>query len=299
MELRHLRYFVAVAEEGNLRRAAAKLHIAPPPLSVQISQLEAEIGVELFARAGRGLRLTNVGSVFLEQARKALESAQSAVNAAQRAAKGEYGDITVGHIMPAGFLVYPKTVPMFRRLYPDIELTFRSVDYVRQIEELRREKLDIAFAWSSLASAEFDSYPLCSLPVVAILPHEHRLVERTEIYVSQLSDEPLVLSARELDPTSFLEIENIFQKANARMNIAYQLENAVSIVNFVAMGCGVGLLPSYIEKIPQEGVVYRNLRRPQMVKTLSIFKRKLANATTNTFFDYVVAAFGHGYPASS
>src|SRR5579872_6599418 len=143
MELRHLRYFIAVAEELNYRRAAARLFIAAPPLSVQIKHLQQEIGVELFARRGRGIQLTEGGRAFLDQARKTLTSANRGIAVARQAANGEIGHLSIGYNAPAGFLVFPKVVPAFCRARPLVQVTFHALNMPQQLEGLRREELDL------------------------------------------------------------------------------------------------------------------------------------------------------------
>ncbi len=286
MELRHLRYFVAVAEELNFRRAAARLNIAPPPLSVQISRLEAEIGTRLFDRVAKGVKLTDAGRTFLDHARKTLADAKRAIVAARQAASGEIGELSIGHNMPAGFLVFPKIVPAFREKWPDVRLTFHSLNIPRQLEGLRQEELDVGVVWLPIPDDEFDVHPIVEERLVAVIPAGHELAEKPYVSVADLSGAPLILLSRVMDEETYHQIERMFAEAKARMNVVYQLENSLSMINFVAMGSGCSLLPAYAQNIRQEGVVFRELQNPGMTKTLAIIRMRGKAGLAEQFYRF-------------
>jgi len=288
MELRHLRYFVAVAEEMSFRRAAARLHIAPPPLSVQIRKLEAEIGTDLLLREGRGFRLTEAGQVFLTQARKTLIDARRGVELARQAAHGEIGHLSIGYNAPTGFLVFPQIVPAFKKRWPNVHLSFHAHNIVKQRELLLREELDLGFVWLPIPAEEFDIQPLVQEPLQAVLPAEHRLAKKPAIAIKDLSGEPLILLSRALDPPTFQEIEGLFRRVGASMNVVHELENSLSMVNFVAMGSGCSLLPQYTRAIRQDSVVHRPLKAPNLFKTLAIIKKKGREDLAGMFFRFTV-----------
>jgi DNA-binding transcriptional LysR family regulator len=274
MELRHLRYFVALAEELNYRRAAARLFVAAPPLSVQIRKLEQEIGIALFARNGRGIKLTEGGRVFLDQARKTLASATRGVALARQAVNGEIGQLSIGYNAPAGFLVFPTIVPAFRRARPLVQVTFHALNMPQQLEGLRREDLDLGLVWLPVPSTEFDVVELVQEPLMAVIPTKHPLAKKDQVAIKDLSGEPLILPSRILHPDTYYEIEQRFMSERATMNVVYELESSLSMINFVAMGIGCTLLPSYARSIRQPGVTFRPLKSPQLVKTLAIIKLK-------------------------
>ncbi len=288
MDLRHLRYFIAVAEELSFRRAAARLHIAPPPLSVQINKLEQEIGVELFAREGRGIRLTDAGRTFLVHARKTLAEADRAIVAARQSASGEIGELAIGHNMPAGFRVFPEVVPEFKRKWPQVRLNFHHLNVSQQLERLRQRTLDVGVAWLPGPLDDLDVYELLIEPVIAVLHKDHPLAKQKSISVKDLSKEPLILLSRQMDPETFREIQNMFTREKAAMNIAYELENSVAMINFVAMGAGVSLLPQYTKSIRQNGVVFRELAPPGMSKTLAMIKRSDQSGLADSFCTFTV-----------
>jgi LysR family hca operon transcriptional activator len=294
MELRHLKYFVALADKLSFTRAAQGLHIAQPALSVQIRNLEAEVGAELVSREGRNVRLTEAGRAFLEQARKTLTEAQRAVSLARQAANGEIGHLSIGHNAPAGFRVFPKIVPAFRRQWPQVTLTFHSLSIAQQLDGLRREELDVGVVWLPVPPEEFDIVELIREPLVAVLPADHRLVAAKSVSIKDLSREPLILPSRVLHPDTYHQIEEHFTRVGAVMNVVYQLETSLSMINFVAMGVGCTLLPAYVQSIRQEGVVYRPLHPPNLVKELAIIKKKGSGGLAESFYRFTVERMAAG-----
>lgn len=298
MELRHLRYFVAAAEELNFRRAAERLHIATPALSVQMQKLQEEIGADLFARAGRGIRLTEAGRIFLDQARRTIGEANRGVSLARQAASGEIGDLSIGHNGPAELLIIPHVAPAFKRKRPEVHLNFHSHRTPQQIERLRRGELDIAFVWQPVPQQDFDVHDLMQVPLVAALPANHRLARMKSLSIRDLANEPLMLFSRMQDLDSFNQIEQLFLQTGTPMNIVYEFDNLLSIVNFVAMGSGVSILPDYSRRILGE-VVYRPFSAPNIVKTLAIAKNKTSDALANQFFDFTLEQLGLQKPPAA
>ncbi len=288
MELRHLRYFVAVAEGLSFTRAAARLHIAQPSLSVQIQKLEAEVGATLLSREGRNVRLTEAGRVFLERAQKMLADATQSVAMARRAAKGEIGNLSIGYNTPAEFRVFPTLVPAFRKKWGDVHLTFHSLKIPQQLEALRRNELDLGFVWLPVPTDEFDVGELTQEPLVAVVPSNHRLAAARSVSIKDLSQEPLVLFSRMLAPDSFHQIEELFMRASAVMNVAYELENLLSMINFVAMRMGCGIVPDHTRTIRRKGIVYRPLRPPNLIRTLAVIKRKGRGDLAESFFRFTI-----------
>ena len=288
VELRHLRYFVVLAEELNFTRAAARLYIAQPSLSVQIHQLEAEVGVELLSREGRNVRLTEAGAVFLAKARQTLAQVKASVTAARRAAKGEIGHLRIGYHPPAEFRIFSKIVPVFKAKWPDVHLTFHNMRVPQQLAALRRDELDLAFAYMPVSSEEFDVQELTQEPLVAVLPANHRLASAAIVSVKDLSDEPFVFIQRHHGPESYDEIEQLFLSVGATMNVAYELDNLLSIVDFVAMGAGCSLLPDYWRRMRYDGVVYKPLQPPTPIKILAVVKSKQSGELANLFYRVTV-----------
>jgi DNA-binding transcriptional LysR family regulator len=288
MELRHLRYFLAVAEELSFRRAAARLHIAQPPLSVQIRQLEMEVGAELFSRAGHKIKLTDAGRAFFEHARQTLAQVNRSVTAAQQAAKGELGHLSIGCGTAAEFRVFPTIVPAFKRKWPNVHLSFHQLGTMPQIDAVRREELDLGFVWLPISTDEFDVEELSQEPFAALLFANHPLAAAPAVSIKDLSKEPLVLVSRDLDPGLFYELEQLFVRVGAVMDVAYELESIVSLLNFVAMECGCSVVPDYIRSLSRPGIVFKPLRPPNLAKTVAIFKKKGRGGLAESFFRFTV-----------
>lgn len=289
MELRHLRYFIVVAEELSFTRAAARLYIAQPSLSVQIHKLEAEIGTQLFCRAGRNIELTAAGRVFLEKARQSLALANAGVAAAKRAAEGEIGHLSIGYNNPAGFRVLPKIVPAFREKWPNIHLTFHSLGTsAEQLERLRQDELDVGFAWLPVPEEEFDAQELSEEPLVVALCERHRLASMPSVSITDLSHEPLILFIRALDPQTYHQIEQLFARVGAVLNVAYELDTTLSMINFTAMGSGCSLLPDYARGLHRDGIIYKPLRTPNLVKKLAVIKKKGRGDLAEAFVRFTV-----------
>jgi DNA-binding transcriptional LysR family regulator len=289
MDLRHLKYFVALTEEMNFTRAAARLHIAQPSLSMRIRKLEAEVGAELLSREGRSVKLTGAGRVFLEQARKILFHANTGVTLARRATTGEIGQLSIGHNHVAELRVLWKVVPAFRRQWPDVHLNFfHNLKISQQLEALRRDELDLAFTWLPAPTEGFDVQELAKEPLVVLLPADHRLASASTVSIKDLSREPMVMFPRAEYPDVFHQVEQLFVRAGAAMNVVYELQSPMSVMSFVAMGIGSSLLPDYFRRIRCEGVVYKPLRAPNVVRTLAIIKKKGRGGLAELFYRFTV-----------
>jgi DNA-binding transcriptional LysR family regulator len=199
-ELRHLRYFVVVAEELNFSRAAIRLHMAQPPLSVAIRQLEQELGTDLFVRTSREVRLTEAGRVLLDGARRTLAEADRAVAAAKRAGAGELGRLSVGFSWSARFETLPRLGQAFRARHPDVELLTQEMWNADMAEALHRGTIDVAVSLCPELAPELTDEVIRTEPAVVVLAERHRLAGEQAIGVAELADEELLLFPRELAP---------------------------------------------------------------------------------------------------
>jgi DNA-binding transcriptional LysR family regulator len=200
LELRHLRYFVAVAEELNFSRAAERLHMAQPPLSAAIRQLEQELGTELLLRTTREVSLTEAGSAFLEGARRTLAELDRAKSDAQRAGAGEIGVLRVGFSWSARFETLPAIGRAFRRSHPDVSLLTEEMWNARMLPALRSGTIDLAVALCAEIASEFSYLGLRSEPVVVLLAQSHPLAVRDTIELRELADDGFLMFPRELAP---------------------------------------------------------------------------------------------------
>jgi DNA-binding transcriptional LysR family regulator len=200
LELRHLRYFVAVAEELNFSRAAERLHMAQPPLSAAIRQLEQELGTELLLRTTREVRLTEAGSTFLEGARRTLAELDRARSDAQRAAAGELGHLRIGFSWSARFETLPALGRSFRLSHPDVSLLTEEMWNARMGPALRSGAIDVAVSLCPEVAGEFSYLTIRSEHVIALLSSSHPLSARREIELRELAGEGFLLFPRELAP---------------------------------------------------------------------------------------------------
>ena len=200
LELRHLRYFIAVAEELNFSRAAERLHMAQPPLSVAIRQLEQELGTPLLMRTTREVRLTDAGLTFLDGARRTLTELERATHQARRAAAGELGRLRVGFSWSARFDTLPALGKSFRATHPEVELLTEEMWNARVPEALRSGAIDAAICLCPDTAAEISTETIRSEQLVAVLGANHRLAREQTIELGALADEEFLLFPRELAP---------------------------------------------------------------------------------------------------
>jgi DNA-binding transcriptional LysR family regulator len=290
MELRQLKYFVTFAEYLNFTRAAQALHIAQPALSAQIRNLETEIGATLVLREGRNTRLTEVGRILYEQARKTVLNAQRCITLAQQAAHGNIGHLSIGYSAPAGFLVFPRLVPAFERARPNIHLNYRALSSsAQQVDGVLRDELDLGVVWLPVAKDakdDLDIQGLITVPLVAAIPVHHRLARASRVSIGDLSREPLILPKRSQHPHACYQIEQEFVRTDSTLNVVHELENSLTMINFVAMGAGCSLLPDYVRSIRQRGVVYKRLAAPRLDQTLAMIKKKDRVDLPELFFQF-------------
>lgn len=280
MEIRHLRYFVAVAETLNFSRAAERLAMAQPPLSQQIHDLENELGVILFDRTHRNVRLTTAGRVFLEDARAILARSEQAIGRARRADRGELGQLTVGYTSLIHYPFFRDVLRLYRARYPEVELTLRDLVTFEQMRQLHTNTLDISFAtYASFAitSLELEQLAYESIllePAVAILPADHRLAGQAPIPLATLAGEPWVWFAHTFDPTTHDYMTRLFEQAGFRPTVAQEVTQEQILIDLVAAGMGVSLAPRSAARAAGEGVVYLAIAEPTPTVEFNIVWRR-------------------------
>jgi DNA-binding transcriptional LysR family regulator len=213
VELRHLRYFVAVAEELNFSRAAERMHMAQPPLSAAIRQLERDVGVELFVRTTREVRLTDAGRAFLDGARRTLADAERAAEDAKRAAAGELGQLRIAYSWSTRFETLPTLGRAFRAGYPDVELLAQELWNARMPAAFGNGSIDIAISLCPEIAAELELAPIRNERMVALLPEAHPLAREEAIPLSALAAEEFVVFPREIAPRLHDAFMAIFRRA--------------------------------------------------------------------------------------
>jgi len=195
MQLRRLRYFVAVAEESSFNRAAQRLHISQPPLSNQIKQLEEELGVRLFERTSRGVRMTEAGEALLEEARRVFVQVDQTVNLVRRVGYGEVGRLTLGFVPSASNEVLPPILHTFRHRYPDVELFLREMRPDRVVQRLHDKQIDVGFLYLPLDDVSLNIECVSREPLVLALAESHPLASKARVELQALAEEPFILPA--------------------------------------------------------------------------------------------------------
>ncbi len=261
MELRHLRYALAVADERHFTRAAARLGIAQPPLSQQIKALEDELGVRLFHRLTRGIELTEAGVAFMPFARAALEAADHAADAARRAARGEIGGISIGFTSSASFNPrVPHIIGRFREAYPTLEIMLEEKATTALLQSLQAGTLDVAFLRPTLG--ETDGLVSRRLPdedLWIALPARHRLAGATSLALVELAGDPFILYPRANGRLLYDSIIAACRNAGFSPRIAQEAPQMASTVNLVAAGVGVALVPESLCRLHAQGVTYARI----------------------------------------
>jgi DNA-binding transcriptional LysR family regulator len=258
MELRHLRYFVAVAEELHFRRAAERLHMSQPPLSQQIRNLEQEVGATLLVRNQRRVELTAAGQAYLGRARDILAAVEDAAREARRVQRGEVGRLDVGFVGSAMYSVVPELLRAFRERFPEVGLRLREVGTTEQLRRLEDGRLDIGFLRPPGPRPGLSIETVLVEPVVAALPEHHPLATAAEIRIEDLAGAPLVLMTRAGAP-GLRDALTQLTEGLTEDAIVQEVSEMQTLVGLVAAGVGVSLVPQSLRALTRAGVVYRDL----------------------------------------
>jgi DNA-binding transcriptional LysR family regulator len=287
MDLRHLRYAVAIAEELHFTRAAERLGIGQPPLSQQIKLLEQELGVLLFHRLTRGVELTEAGRAFLPFARQALAAAEQAAAAAKQAARGEVGALSLGFTSSASFSpLVMGLISRFRTAYPHVELSLNEQTTSRLLEALRSGALDLAFLRPGLNETE--GLNLRRMPdeeFWAALPAGHRLSGESRIDLVELAGDPFILYPRANGQLLYDSIIAACRNAGFSPRLAQEAPQMASSVSLVAAGVGVALVPESMRQLQAPGVTFARLQGDAPKAQLFLAHRKdgLVKASIRNF----------------
>ena len=260
MDLRHLRYFVAVAEERHITRAAARLGIQQPPLSQQIRSLEAELDVQLLRRKPRGIELTQAGEAFFGEARQVLQQAERAIAVARRTAAGVTGRVGLGFTSSASFHPFvPRVIRAYREAHPLVSLRLEESGTGELVEALQEERLDAAFVRSPIgAAAGIAVHSVLEEPMAAVLPEGHPLAAGdAPLALAALAAETFILYRRPLGPGLYDAIIAGCQRAGFSPLIGQEAPRMLATLSLVAAGLGVTLVPQSMQRLRVEGVVYR------------------------------------------
>jgi DNA-binding transcriptional LysR family regulator len=256
MEFRHLRYFLVLAEELHFGRAARRLSISQPPLSLNIQQLEASVGAKLLTRNSKSVQLTAAGQAFVPAARALLEQAAQAAGHARDVGQGMAGSLAIGF---SGTMLYsglPRILERFQAEHPLLRLTLRELSSSEQLIELAHDRLDLGFVHTTRVPPELSQVLVSSQAFVGCLPAGHALARKRSISLQQLQGEPFAVVSRAVSPDYHDRILAICTEAGFYPEIRYELRHWLSVVSLVSQGMGVALVPAALKQSAMAGAAF-------------------------------------------
>ncbi|MBW4658187.1 MAG: LysR family transcriptional regulator [Drouetiella hepatica Uher 2000/2452] len=288
MELRHLRYFVAVAEELNFSRAAERLHIAQPPLSQQIRSLETELGVQLFNRNKHRVSLTEVGELFLVEARQTLIQAERAVETAQRASQGELGRLVIGFASSIAYSIFPDILRAFREKFPGVELILHELNTSLQTQGVHGSTIDLGFVHLPIAEERLNLLTVLEEPMMVAVPKTHPLADHPQISLTSLANDRFILFPRHVASGFYDQVLSACQQAGFTPNVIQEAKLMQTIVCLVAGGMGVALVPASLQNLQRTGVIYAALEEKiPPLKTAMIWRQDNMSCVLHAFIAVV------------
>ncbi|MDT7834776.1 LysR family transcriptional regulator [Aquabacterium sp. OR-4] len=303
MELRHLRCFVALAEERHFGRAAARLAMTQPPLTTAIQQLEASVGARLFERNSRGVAITTAGAALLPRALSLLEQAAAAAREARDVGLGLAGSLRIGF---AGTVLYrglPQVLRNFAAAHPRLRLSLHELSSAEQLAELAQDRLDLGFVHTPRVPPGFSQILLSSQPFMACLPAGHVLAGKAAegappLDLRQLAGEPFALIMRAVSPDYHDRILAACAAAGFEPEARFELRHWLSVVSVIAQGLGVGLVPAALQQAGLPGVSFRPLAAPLApYDTHCLWRTQRDLAALQAFLDAVRGVAESGPPS--
>jgi DNA-binding transcriptional LysR family regulator len=288
MELRHLQYFVAVAEELHFGRAAQRLNMAQPPLSQQIRHLEEELGVQLFQRTRRHVELTDAGQAFLQEARLTLAQAEHAVKIARQAGRGEIGRLTIGFVGSATYEALPNIIRNFQVRYPNVQLILRELTTTQQVRALHDKRIHIGLLRPPINDDDtLVLEPLIKEPIILALPENHPLSRQSSLTVEALAHEHFILFPRHLGPGLYDQIIGLCQQAGFSPQVTQEAIQMQTILGLVATGLGIALIPASAQHLRSAGVVYCRLDTNIYVELAMAWRKDEASPVLQAFLKII------------
>ncbi|GAA4552766.1 LysR family transcriptional regulator [Pseudonocardia xishanensis] len=274
MELRQLRYFVAVAEHLHYRNAAKSLHMAQPPLSQQIRRLEEDLGVELFARTSRKVELTEHGDQLLEAARRVLAEAEAMRDLAGGLRTGSAGRLRIGFVASVlNWGLAPK-LGAFRKRNPGVEVTATQMPVVDQVEAIAENRIDVGFTLARLTYSHLDVRVISVERLLVVLPEDHPRASDAEVSLADLANETFLIWRAPFGPHLDDFVTRACSEAGFLPSVAYQGPQVHSVIHMVAAGFGISLVPQCDRGIEAPGVIFRELAPPTPWTVLSVVRHR-------------------------
>jgi len=269
-DIRRLECFVAVADELHFGRAAAKIGISQPPLTQHIQVLEHQVGTPLFSRENRTVTLTNAGKTLLAEAKRILGDLRKLDQVVDGIRSGQEGHVTVSCVPTALHDILPAIAHRFRKIYPGIALVLNEAHTSDVVQSVLQRRSDIGFAWEKSPPAPLKAREIRTGSFVAALPPDHRLAHEAVIRLSDLADDPLVLTPRNLSPYHYDSVLAAFKRLGRTPRVAYEVATVLSQIGYVASGFGVALLPPFAQNLGVAGVCFRSIGEEAIVYSISL-----------------------------
>jgi DNA-binding transcriptional LysR family regulator len=290
MEFRHLRYFLALAEELHFGRAARRLSMSQPPLSLNIQQLEASVGARLFTRNSKEVRLTAAGEAFVPRARALLEQAGEAARYARDVDQGMAGALQVGFVGGMLYRGLPQMLRQFMALHPKLRLALTELSSQDQLIELAHDQLDLGFVHTTRVPADMSRLLFASEPFVCCLPADHALARKRNVSLRLLQGESFAVIARLVSPDYHERILSICTEAGFFPEIRYELRSWLNVVSLVSQGMGVALVPQSLARAALPDAVFLPLSIASApYETHCLWKPARNNTALQAFLDVVRA----------
>ena len=277
LDLRRLYYFMIVAEELHFTRAAARLHIAQPPLSYQIQQLEHDLAVQLFERTRHNVRLTDAGHVLLTEARRIFGQTEQTIRMVQRVGHGEVGSLTLGFVPSASNNILPIVLRLFHERYPDVQLSLKEMNPDQVMLEIHGRRIDVGFLYLPLDDSDLNLNSLSVLrePLVAVVPTLHPLATAPEIDLRDLADDLFIISPHYTRvPGLRSHIMQACRHAGFVPQIAQESWLMQTIIGLVAANMGVALVPASVQNLHRTGIIYKSLLDKSIEVNMGIVWRR-------------------------
>lgn len=286
LDIRKMRYFITVAEELNFSRAAERLRMAQPPLSQEIRKLEEELGVQLFYRTKRKVELTNAGKIFLDGVRQIMLQVEKTIRETQLADEGKIGQLTVGFVDSTEIVI--EILKKFRERFPKIQLVLREMTTEQQLKALYEKEIQIGFFRTKQNNGILSSEVCSEESLRLVLPQNHPLASLAEVSLQLLVDEPFIMFPRHLGPDFYDFITSYFSEQGVNLNVVQEAIQMQTIVNLVAIGMGISVVPSSVETYKQYGVIYKKFKEtPPKINLYVGWRQDEKSAIINQFLTIV------------
>ncbi|MCK7608310.1 LysR substrate-binding domain-containing protein [Acinetobacter portensis] len=296
MELRHLRYFVAIAEELNFTKAAKRMCTVQPSLSQQIKDLEHEVGVQLLVRTNRKVELTAEGQAFLKQALLSLEHAEQAIQDARKVAKKKDLELNIGFVPVAEMKVFPYIMPNIRAQFPDLNIQFHSQTDADQFKALKKGDLDIAFTRYVDESDDIEFVEIFREPLALIVPKDSPFAAQKSVSIKSFNQQNFVISDEGSSPQLYKIIQDFFKKSKLNVNVVQHSTNILLNVNLVGMGVGWSLVPAYVIPLLGDKIVVKNTIEPlPMIELYANYPKGQKNAAIDLILKVLKDQFHLGF----